>query len=92
MKKIVFVLLSFFISITVFPQKTKVPKPPFKVTKAQMYEDYDQFLHIVETYCPQIEVRMKTGYDMMGVLRARREKKEKIRNMKIYYLKIIIIL
>ena len=80
MKKIVFVLLSFFISITVFPQKTKVPKPPFKVTKAQMYEDYDQFLHIVETYCPQIEVRMKTGYDMMGVLRARREMIEKIRN------------
>lgn len=58
----------------------KVPKPPFKVSKAQMYEDYDQFLHIVETYCPQIEVRMKTGYDMMGVLRERRGQIANIKN------------
>ena len=80
MRKLVCCFLLFFSVATAYSQKAKVPKPPFKVTKAQMYEDYDQFLHIVETYCPQIEVRMKTGYDMMGVLRARREMIEKIRN------------
>ena len=80
MRKLVCCFLLFFSVATAYSQKAKVPKPPFKVTKAQMYEDYDQFLHIVETYCPQIEVRMKTGYDMMGVLRERREMIEKIRN------------
>ena len=80
MKKIIIIILSLIITVPAFSQKAKVPKPPFKVTKAQMYEDYDQFLHIVETYCPQIEVRMKTGYDMMGVLRERRGQIANIKN------------
>lgn len=81
MKKLALSLLIFSLAFTsVYAQKVKMPKPPFKVTKAQMYEDYDQFLHIVETYCGHIELRLKTGYDIMGILRERRAKIENIKN------------
>ena len=34
---------------------------------------------IVETYCGHIELRLKTGYDIMGILRERRAKIENIK-------------
>ncbi len=61
-------------------KKLQILEPPYKITKEQMYEDYDQFMHIIETYNVQIELRKKTGYDMMAALKARRAKIEECDN------------
>ncbi|HPS72157.1 MAG TPA: S41 family peptidase [Bacteroidales bacterium] len=83
MKKTITIILILCLSITLFAQKEKikVPKPPVKITKEQMYEDYDQFLKIIETYNSQWEIRKKyTGYDMLSTLKERRNKIETIEN------------
>ncbi|MBO4738397.1 MAG: hypothetical protein J5606_02420 [Bacteroidales bacterium] len=72
MKKVFLHLVLIIIVFSTSAQK--IPKPPFKVSKQQMYEDYDQFLHIIQTYCPQLEIRQKTGYDIMAILFERRNK------------------
>ena len=39
-----------------------------------MYEDFDQFLHIIETYNAQWNIRKGiTGYDMLTAIEQRRE-------------------
>ena len=83
MKKTITIILILCLSISLFAQKEKikVPKPPVKITKEQMYEDYDQFLKIIETYNSQWEIRKKyTGYDMLSTLKERRNKIETIEN------------
>ena len=58
---------------------TKMPEPPFEITKQQMYEDFDQFLHIVETYNAQQEIRKElTHYDAVAALKQRREQIEQV--------------
>lgn len=82
MKKILICIVILCLGFTSFAQKgkIKVPKPPVKITKEQMYEDYDQFLKIIETYNAQWEIRKKhTGYDMLSVLQERRNKIEEIK-------------
>jgi hypothetical protein len=70
-----------FLPLVAQKSKQKIPKPPVKITTQQMYEDFDQFLHIIKTYNAQWEIRMEhTGYDMFAILDQRREKIANIKN------------
>ena len=45
------------------------------ISKAEMYEDFDQFVEIIKTYNAQIEARkLLTGYDMVVEIQKERAK------------------
>jgi len=78
---ILIIAVCFCLPMTAQKSKQKVPNPPVKITQQQMYEDFDQFLYIIKTYNAQWEIRKEhTGYDMLAVLKQRREKIAKIKN------------
>ena len=58
------------------------------ISKAEMYEDYDQFVEIIKTYNAQIEARkLLTGYDMIAEIQKEREKIESLNYLgEFYYL------
>ncbi|HNY63243.1 MAG TPA: S41 family peptidase [Bacteroidales bacterium] len=83
MKKVLICIVILCLGFTSFAQKgkIKVPKPPVKMTKEQMYEDFDQFVAYVKDFNAQIEVRkMVTGYDMINEILIEREKIDEINN------------
>ncbi len=83
MKKIILLFLITCLYLAAEAQKTKqkTPKAPFKITQQQMYEDFDQFLYIIETYNAQWEIRKEhTNYDMLAILKQRREQIAHIKN------------
>jgi hypothetical protein len=83
MKKIIFVALAVYLLLPLMAQKStrKVPKPPFKINRQQMYEDFDQFVHIIKIYNAQWEIRKEhTGYDILAALEERRQKIVDIKN------------
>ena len=58
------------------------------ISKAEMYEDFDQFVEIIKTYNAQIEARkLLTGYDMIAEIQKEREKIESLNYLgEFYYL------
>lgn len=80
-------LLTTLLLLTIFAmgyaqiKSPRYPKAPVKLTKEQMYADYDQFTDIIRTYNAQWEIRKEhTGYDLMAMLQNRRSKIDSIAN------------
>lgn len=62
-------------------KKNHYPKAPVRLTKEQMYADYDQFVDIIKNYNAQWEIRKEhTSYDLMAILQNRRSKIDSIRD------------
>ncbi|MBP5396092.1 MAG: hypothetical protein J6X35_04900 [Bacteroidales bacterium] len=56
------------------------------MSKAEMYEDFDQFVEIVQKYNPQLAVRKAvTGYDAMGYIVSMRSCIDTIQNPASFY-------
>lgn len=76
MGKIILIVIS-LLSISIFgyaqSKPKRLPHPPVRLSKQQMYEDYDQFVNIIKTYNAQWEIRkVNTDYDLMAILQKRR--------------------
>lgn len=77
MKKMMLLFLVFLFGVNSYSQET---------TKKDWYEDYDQFLNIVENINPQLEVRkLVTGKDILKELKNDRAKIDSLNNLKEFY-------
>lgn len=82
-KTILITLLLVSANTIVYAQSSfiRCPKQPLRLSKQQMYDDYDQFVDIIKTYNAQWEIRSKyTGYDLMAILQNRRTMIDSIDN------------
>lgn len=83
MKKKIIAILLLSISIFGYAQSKleRLPRPPVRLSKQQMYDDYDQFVNIIKTYNAQWEIRkVNTDYDLIDILQKRRNMIDSIQN------------
>ena len=84
MKKVI--LLFWVIGNIIALSAQKIPKPPFKVSKQQMYEDYDQFVEFIEKYNPQIAIRNAvTKYDVLSQIKSYRSQIDTVKSDSSFY-------
>mgnify|MGYP003536642734 FL=1 len=59
MEKILITISLLSLSIFGYAQSKpeRLPRPPVRLSKQQMYADYDQFVNIIKTYNAQWEIR-----------------------------------
>lgn len=83
MEKILITISLLSLSIFGYAQSKpeRLPRPPVRLSKQQMYADYDQFVNIIKTYNAQWEIRKEnTDYDLFDILQKRRNMIDSIQN------------